>query len=177
MGSAVKILPHYTYNDYLHWEGRWEIIDGIPYAKSSSPLPKHQRLAGSVGSEFRFQLKGLSRCVAYMPIDYLVAEDTILQPDMLIVCGEIVKDYLDFAPALVAEILSPGTELIDRYTKYDIYESQKIPYYIIVAPETEEVEVYELKNGLYELAQKGHAFDHSFSFGSCTAAINFGQIW
>ncbi len=31
MNPAIKILPHYTYEDYCHWEGRWELIDGIPY--------------------------------------------------------------------------------------------------------------------------------------------------
>ncbi|TCK06622.1 hypothetical protein [Phorcysia thermohydrogeniphila] len=25
-------LPHYTYEDYKHWEGKWELIEGIPYA-------------------------------------------------------------------------------------------------------------------------------------------------
>ncbi|HSV11108.1 MAG TPA: hypothetical protein VLI68_10085 [Hanamia sp.] len=37
--SAVKLLPHYTYEDYCHWEGRWEVIDGIPYAMI--PAPSH----------------------------------------------------------------------------------------------------------------------------------------
>jgi hypothetical protein len=35
MSTGAKILPYYTYytyEDYLHWEGRWELIDGIPYA-------------------------------------------------------------------------------------------------------------------------------------------------
>lgn len=32
---AVKkeaYLPHYRYDDYLLWEGEWELIDGIAYA-------------------------------------------------------------------------------------------------------------------------------------------------
>jgi hypothetical protein len=37
--SAVKLLPHYTYEDYCHWEGRWEVIDGISYAMI--PAPSH----------------------------------------------------------------------------------------------------------------------------------------
>lgn len=28
---AYKLLPHYTYNDWTHWEGKWELIDGISY--------------------------------------------------------------------------------------------------------------------------------------------------
>jgi len=31
MGLA-SYLPHYTYEDYKHWEGDWELINGIAYA-------------------------------------------------------------------------------------------------------------------------------------------------
>ncbi len=117
MGNAVKILPHYTYDDYVHWEGKWELIDGIPYAMSPAPVPKHQVISNNLGSEFRQQLKKCQKYKVYQPIDYLLEEDTIFQPDMLIVCDEIVKKYLDFLPALVTEILSPGTAAKDRFTR------------------------------------------------------------
>ncbi len=42
--SAVKLLPYYTYEDYCRWEGRWELIDGIPFAMSPAPTPRHQWL-------------------------------------------------------------------------------------------------------------------------------------
>ncbi len=31
---ADRYRPHYTYNDYCQWEGKWELIEGIPYALS-----------------------------------------------------------------------------------------------------------------------------------------------
>jgi hypothetical protein len=104
MSSAAKILPHYTYHEWEQWEGQWELIEGIPYAVSPLPVPKHQKIAMALGSEF-------------------------------------TKKYLDFPPALVLEILSPATPLKDRHNKYSIYESQGIPYYLIISPDTEEVEV------------------------------------
>jgi hypothetical protein len=42
MGLAQKYIPHYTYDDWLHWEGRWELIEGIPIALIPSPPPAHQ---------------------------------------------------------------------------------------------------------------------------------------
>lgn len=27
-----RYLPKYTYEDYKHWEGKWELIHDIPYA-------------------------------------------------------------------------------------------------------------------------------------------------
>jgi Uma2 family endonuclease len=177
MSNAVKLLPHYIYSDYENWEGQWELIDGIPYAMSPLPIPKHQKIAMKLGAEFTFSLKSCSQCTAYQPIDYRVSDDTILQPDMLVVCGEITKKYLDFPPTLVVEILSPATALKDRHSKYPIYESQGIPYYLIISPDTEEVEIYQLENGAYSLVKKGKNFSHSFSLGECTAAIDFTEIW
>ena len=177
MSSPVKILPHYTHADYVQWEGQWELIDGIPYAMSPSPVPKHQRIANNLGAEFRLQLKQCNKCNAYQPVDYHVSDDTILQPDMLIICGAVTKKYLDFPPALVAEILSPATALKDRHTKYSIYESQGIPYFIIITPETEDVEIYELQNGTYQLSGKGRDIKHDFNFEDCKAVIDFKEIW
>jgi len=38
-------LPHYTYDDYSQWEGRWELIDGIAYAMTPAPWFSHQRVS------------------------------------------------------------------------------------------------------------------------------------
>jgi Uma2 family endonuclease len=76
---------------------------------------------------------------------------TLLQPDILIVCGEIKKKYLDFPPALVVEILSPATALKDRHTKYEFYEQQGVKYYLIVDADKKTIEVSELKAKKYEM--------------------------
>ena len=177
MNSTATILPHYTYDDWKHWEGKWELIKGIPYAMSPAPVPKHQRIALNLSGEFRATLKVCNKCAAYLPIDYRVADDIILQPDMLVVCGEITKTYLDFPPVLVVEVLSPATALKDRHTKYDIYESQGIKYYIIIMPDKEEAEIFELMDGKYHLKQSGKNFVHEFFFPECTSRIDFKEIW
>ena len=177
MSSAAQILPHYTYDEWVRWEGKWELIRGIPYAMSPAPQPKHQRIAGNLFTEFRLPLKACNKCTAYQPIDYRITDDTILQPDMLVVCGEITKQYLDFPPTLVVEVLSPATALKDRHTKYGIYQSQGIKYYIIISPEKEEVEIYELIESEYHLKQSGKNFVHEFFFPECMARVDFKEIW
>ena len=122
-------------------------------------------------------MKGCKHCKVYHPIDYRVSDDTIIQPDMLIVCGEIEKEYLDFAPALVVEILSPSTALKDRHSKFSIYETQQVKYNLIISPDLEEVEVYELEGNEYKLQQKGHDFSFGFSFDEdCSANFSFKEI-
>jgi Uma2 family endonuclease len=177
MGSPIKILPHYTYEDYALWEGKWEVIDGVPYAMSPAPVPRHQIVAGNLHAELRQQLKQCKKCQVSQPVDYIVQDDIILQPDILVLCQEATKKYIDFPPTLVAEILSPSTALKDRHTKFSIYESQGIRYYIIVDADKNEAEVYELIDKQYQLVAKGSQFDFNFNLEECKAAINFSQIW
>jgi Uma2 family endonuclease len=178
MSGAVKILPYYTYADYVQWEGQWEVIDGIPYAMSPAPTPKHQILGANLLAEFRFALKTCKYCYVSQPVDYKITEDTIVQPDILILCQETKKKFIDFPPALIVEILSPSTALIDRHTKSALYAGQKIPYYIIISPDTDEAEVYVLEENNYVLKQKEKDFSFTFTFPEgCSATINFSEIW
>ena len=87
------------------------------------------------------------------------------------------KKYLDFPPALVVEILSPSTAAKDRFTKFPIYQSKSIGYYLIIDPNREEVEVYELLDGEYKMTNRGKDIVHDFSFDECKASIDFREIW
>ena len=154
MSSLAKVLPHYTYEEYCQWEGRWEIIEGIPYAMSPAPVPKHQWVTANTIAELRNGIKtsGCKNCRVYDFIDIKVSDDTVIQPDSVIVCREITKSFLDFAAALVVEVLSPSTAMKDRNNKFYIYQSQKIPYYIIIDADKNEIEVHHLKDdGKYQL--------------------------
>ena len=177
MGYPQKIIPHYTYEDYLHWEGRWELIDGHPIAMSPSPMPRHQKLVASLTTELVLLLKKCKHCTVYDYLDYKVENDTILQPDILVVCEEIKKTYLDFAPSLVTEILSPSTALRDRHTKFEIYEQQGIKYYVIVDPDKNIIEVNKLQNGKY-IFENENKNSYEFMFDeNCGGLINFEEIW
>jgi len=86
------------------------------------------------------------------PIDLKIAENTIVQPDLSIICG-IKEDiaYLDFPPALVVEILSPSTALKDKNTKYELYQNFGIPYYLIFDLDLKEIMAYRLAENKYEV--------------------------
>lgn len=134
MAMPQKILPHYTFEDWQHWDGVWELIEGHPIAMSPSPIPAHQRVAAEIRTELTLALRAskCTHCRTYDPLDFKISDDTIFVPDILIICGEVKKKYLDFPPALVGEILSPSSALRDRNTKFQYYEQQGIPYYLIV---------------------------------------------
>ncbi len=179
MSSAYKILPYYTYEDYCRWEGQWELIDGIPYAMSPAPRPEHQVIANNLGAEFRSAIKAVGcNCKVYQPIDYKVSEDTILNPDLSIICQPITKAFLDFAPSLVVEILSPATALKDRHTKFEIYQQQQIPYYLIVDIDTKKVEVYMLDSEkMYVKQDVNQQKSFTFSLPDCQFNMVLDNIW
>jgi len=153
MAIANKIIPHYTYDDWVHWEGKWELIDGHPIAMNPTPVPAHQRVAAELRTELLLALRksNCKKCRVYDPVDYKISDDTILVPDILIICGEVKKKYLDFAPSLIVEILSPSTALRDRHTKYELYQQQGVKYYLIVDADTKNIEVYMLHDEQYSL--------------------------
>lgn len=175
-------MPHYTYADYEHWEDQWELIEGTR-VEHPTPVPKHQRLAARLTTIFSNQLKDSRTCTVYQPLDYRITDDTVLIPDMLIVCGEIGEKYLDFPPVLVAEILSPSTAARDRNVKFNLYQSQGVKYYLIISPNSQEVEVYQWENGKYTLRAKGRDIRFTFELAESNnltddeAEIDFSQIW
>jgi Uma2 family endonuclease len=178
MSQPHKILPHYTYDDWVLWEGSWELIEGFPIARSPTPVPSHQRVAAALRAELSFLLKKCNNCSVYDPLDYRLADDTILIPEILVVCGEIKKKYLDFPPVLVAEVLSPSTALQDRHTKYGYFEQEGVKYYLIVDTDKKEVEIFLLINGKYTLQQISDNGTYSFTFDqNCGGEVNLKEIW
>jgi len=178
MGVAVKYIPHYTYDDWVHWEGRWELIDGVPIAMSPMPLPEHQRVASELRTELTLALRkiGCKNCSAFDTIDYKIADDTIFEPDVIVVCGRINKPYLDFTPPLIMEILSKSTEEKDRGIKYDYYEQQGVKYYLIVDWRKKSIELYELIDGKYQLQTYQNSFEFELS-ENCKISPKLDNVW
>ncbi len=175
---ALKYIPHYTYEDYCQWEGQWELIDGIAIAMSPAPIPKHQWISGLLFNFFYLSTKDICKqCRPYQAIDWLVKDDTVLQPDLLIACNAIHKKYIDFSPVLVVEILSPSTAIKDRNAKYQIYESQRVKYYLVIDILIEKIEIYELIDDQYQpVAISPGSFDFNLH-EDCTIRVEFDQLW
>lgn len=170
-------LPHYTYADYAQWEGRWELIEGVPFAMTPSPTFRHQLISQAIASQLSKALAECNECRAVLPVDWKVAEDTIVQPDNIVICYEPTGDYLTKAPSLIFEILSPSTEEKDRHTKFSIYEREGVLFYCIVDPENRVAKIYRLYEGRYVKAMD--ATDESFSFNleKCQIEFGFTGIW
>ncbi len=173
----IAYLPHYTYKEYEQWEGRWELIEGIPYAMSPQPGLLHQRISQKIGAQLESLLEDCDRCIALLPVDWKISDDTVLQPDNLVVCGEVEGKYLTKPPVLIFEILSESTSFKDRNIKYKIYESQAVKYYVMVEPEEKVAEVFELIDGSYQKIKNARDAIITFEFEGCSIDFDFSRIW
>ena len=178
MSIAEKYRPHYTYDDYRLWEGRWELIEGMPYAMSPAPNNRHQWIASRLTVMFVNALYNCKKCRVYQPIDWKIAKDTVVQPDLSIVCKPFNNiNYLDFPPSLIVEILSPSTAQKDRREKFELYESQEVKYYLIIDPAFKNAEIFELINKKYKaIAVKPSSFVFSVD-EDCETTISFSDLF
>ena len=138
-----------TYEDYaaIPNDGRrHEIIDGEHFV-NPAPNVKHQTVVLTLASTMRYY--ALTHRVGHAfisPIDVLLDEHTIVQPDIVFVSHArehiITRENIQGVPDLLIEILSPGTRRYDKRTKYERYELAGVPEYWIVDPEDDVVEVF-----------------------------------
>jgi len=150
----------YTHADLLTMPDdgrRREIIDGELYL-TPSPVNYHQKILLNLTFAFcRFLEAHPLGEVRFAPLDVILSEHDVLEPDLLFVLNEhrdVLQDWVRGTPDLVIEILSPATEARDRGIKRKAYARYGVGEYWIVDPAAEVVEIYRLAAQGFELAAK-----------------------
>ncbi|WP_164102054.1 Uma2 family endonuclease [Candidatus Laterigemmans baculatus] len=151
MSSAPRYVPHYTVEDYLQWQGDWELIDGVAIAMTPSPFGRHERIVANLVYELMacVEREGCD-CRAYAGLDWIVSSDTVVRPDVMLVCGPQPERHLEKPPELVVEVLSPSTQLRDQVTKRQLYHQHGVEFYMLVDPETNSIELLQQGEAAYE---------------------------
>jgi len=176
-----KYLPNYTYDDYKNWEGKWELINGIPYAMSPAPGMIHQEVSANISYQLKDLFKNCKSCKSFLPIDWRIPggdDNNVYQPDNLVICKKVAGDYITEAPVMIFEIISPSSSYKDRHVKYEVYETNGVKYYIIVDPEKNCADVFKLENNTYK--KIAEAKDENIEFDledDCSIEFNFEKIW
>jgi len=178
MRRREKYTPQYSYHEWLHWEERGELIKGIPVAKSTRIGPKHENAVSEFKSRFTSAIikAGCKDCHVAEPVDYKITNDTILRPDVFVVCAKIKKTYLDFPPVLVVEVVSKVTEERDRGIKFQLYEQHSVKYYIVADAMKRSIETFELIQGKYELQTYSTVFTFQLS-NDCQLSVDFDNVY
>ena len=110
-------------------------------------------------------------------MDWRISDDTVVQPDNLVVCHPVEGAYITRAPELVFEILSKSTASKDQHAKFTIYETEGVRYYVMVNVDDHVCKVFQLQDGRYiklaDVADETLEFD----LGKCRIALDFSRIW
>lgn len=136
MATAARFQTHYTVADYRHWEGRWELWNGLAVAMSPSAGGRHAKVHRRIVAALANAIDAAGSDVSVLvEIDWIVAQDTVVRPDVTAICGSEPAGHVERPPALVVEILSDATRDRDLVFKRDLYAAQGVRWYIILDPD------------------------------------------
>ncbi|MGI8646584.1 MAG: Uma2 family endonuclease [Nocardioides sp.] len=127
---------------------RYELIDGVLLV-TPSPVRLHQRAVVRLVSLLH------ERClddleVLTAPFDVALADDTVMQPDILVARkADLTRRDLPTAPVLAVEILSPSTRLFDLNTKKARFEVAGCASYWVVDPDEPSLIAWNLIDGRF----------------------------
>lgn len=163
----------YTYEDYLKINdgNRYEIIHGVLILKDewgdmrtntnkvekikmlAAPSVLHQEIVLELGTQLKEKLNG-KKCKPFIsPIDVILNEGNVVQPDISVVCNDeiITKKGINGAPKVVIEVLSKGSIKNDKIAKYSLYMEYGVEEYIIIDPMDKEIIKCKLNDfGFYD---------------------------
>lgn len=132
---------------------RYEIIDGT-LVVSAAPGRLHQRAVLELGAMLK------AACPTHLevliaPFEVVLADDTVMEPDVLVARRDLLTDVnLPAAPELAVEVLSGSTRLFDLNVKKARFERAGMPCFWVVdplaRPDEARVIAWELVDGEYQ---------------------------
>jgi Uma2 family endonuclease len=177
MAEVTKILPEekkwppeqgqWTYEDWLRLPDdgfRYEVLDGELHM-APPPATMHQTaLVNLSNAIYNFARERRLGRVWVAPCGVLLPGQPVpVQPDIFFVSAArrdiIGEEYVEGAPDLVVEVLSPSNWLYDRREKFQAYLAAGVPEYWIVDYRARTVEVFVREGGAYTLLDKFEAGD------------------
>lgn len=145
---------HYTAEDFydLPDDIHAELINGqIVYMAAPSAL--HQDISGELYYVIKNYIKSKKgKCRVYAApfgVQLREGEDTIIQPDLSVICDtdKITPRGCVGAPDWIIEIVSPSSPGNDYITKLGLYHDAGVREYWIVDAQSNYIHVYNLESG------------------------------
>lgn len=168
MGIMKSVTSKMNYDQLCLLPGdgnQYELFDG-ELVMTPSPIARHQEIVGKLHVLLLPHVQNNSLGKVYVaPLDTIMDEYTVVQPDILFVSrervAEVVKEHIEGAPDLVVEVLSPSTFHKDLRRKMRVYSQFGVREYWIVDPEEQTMELYDRVGEKLELARR-FGFDETF---------------
>ncbi|HEY1727954.1 MAG TPA: Uma2 family endonuclease [Candidatus Baltobacteraceae bacterium] len=122
---------------------RREILSGELYV-TPSPTLRHQHVVGQIFRVLADYADGADGRAIVAPLDTALSAQNVVEPDVVFVAADrmhtLGRKGIFGVPSLVVEVLSPGTKIVDRGSKREIYARFGTPEYWIVDPDANTIE-------------------------------------
>jgi Uma2 family endonuclease len=143
----------------------YELINGS-IMKKSAPTPQHQSISMNLSLQLGSFIKSKKSGKLFAsPIDLFLDDHNAVQPDLVFVANEnqriVTNDGIVGIPDLIVEIISPSSVMRDRVDKKNLYEKLNVKEYWIIDPAYQDIEIYTILNGRYELLSGVTLFEGS----------------
>ena len=152
MATAARKL---TYADYAKTpdDVRYELLDG-ELIKLPSPVFAHQMASARIGYPLQGFISANDLGIAlHAPMDVHFSDTDVAEPDIMFISHErsgIIGRWINGAPDLVVEILSPSTAHYDLNYKRELYARYDVKEYWIGDTDARTITVLLLVNGAFE---------------------------
>ncbi|TAG06621.1 MAG: Uma2 family endonuclease [Cytophagia bacterium] len=125
----------------------------------ASPSTIHQEISNDLSFLMTsFVKKNKLGKIYNAPMDTKFDDDNLEQPDILFIAitrlDIITKNFIDGAPDLIVEIMSPANKKKERDEKHDLYEKKGVKEYWTIFPKKREIIVEILENQKYKIIAK-----------------------
>jgi Uma2 family endonuclease len=148
--SLAEKIPQIDPDEYLTAEQssdiRHEYVAGQLFAMAGAG-ETHNRISLNLAFHLRAAARGTPCGVFISDMKVKVEKhDAFYYPDVLLTCDRDDSASLyKQSPCLIAEVLSPPTEIIDRREKLIAYRTlSSLRYYLLISQERRQAEVYSL---------------------------------
>ena len=142
--------------EYLAWESeqdiRHEYENGRIIAMTGCPIP-HSQIPANLSALLIPHLRGKGCKVSVNDAKVSIRSGKYYYPDVVVSCDErdrFSRDFLQY-PTLIAEVLSPATEVRDRGIKQQNYMLiDTLQTYILINSERPRIEIYQRLDRAWE---------------------------
>lgn len=150
---ATPQLPQMTVEAYLEWEPqqelRHEFVSGEVFAMTGGTLP-HNDIAINLLTALRPHVRAQGCRINIADAKVNVTPSIYRYPDLVVSCDDRDRTALNAIqyPKLIIEVLSPGTEALDRGDKFKEYRSlPSLEEYVLISSTQINVEIYRRGEG------------------------------
>ena len=121
---ALAYQVYYT----LEITSSGKVTDGMPYAMAPSPTVTHQTVSFNIASNIKQQFsnkQSCNNCSILMETDWQVSNDTVIRPDVMVICQDIDEKVI-VTPELIIEVVSSSSIKRDEVMKFDLYQREGV---------------------------------------------------